>query len=70
MNRRTQSNDNLKGAEKTPQAENLFEVLFQSPLKQQNIINLPQFQWQGVVENATGEKSLDEQAQVSPEAVL
>ena len=52
----TQSNNNLKGVEKTPQAENLFEVLFQSPLKQQNIINLPQFQWQGVVENATGEK--------------
>ena len=46
--------------EKTPQEENLFEVL-----------NLPQFQWQGVVENASSEKkTLDEQAQVSPEAVL
>ena len=42
--------------EKTPQAENLFEVLFQSPLKQQNIMNLPQFQWQGAVEKTTGEK--------------
>ena len=42
--------------EKTPQAEKLFEVLFQSPLKQQHIINLPQFQWQGVVENATSEE--------------
>ena len=58
LNRRTktQSNDNLKGVEKTAQAENLFEVLFQSPLKQQNVINLLQFQWQGVVENVTSEK--------------
>ena len=69
MNHRTQSNDNLKGAEKTPQAENLFKVLFQSSRKQQNIINLPQFQWQLVVKNATKErKSLDEEAQVSRES--
>ena len=42
--------------EKTPQAENLFEVLFQSPLKQQNIINLPKFQGHGIVESATSDK--------------
>ena len=42
--------------EKTLQAENLSEVLFQSPLEQQNITNLPKFQWQGIVESATGEK--------------
>ena len=41
QDKQTQSNNNLKGVEKTSQAENLFEVLFQSPLKQQNI-DLPQ----------------------------
>ena len=67
-----QSNNNLKEVEKTPQAENLFEVLIQSPLKQQNIINLLQFQWQGVAKNLISKKkkSLDKPAQVSPKAVL
>ena len=55
---------------KTTQAENLFEALFQSPLNQQHIINLSQFQWQGIVKNATGKKSFEEKAQVSPKEVL